>query len=61
MKVTPQLKSDWQVLDWGSSGMKEKFLIMADKKLHKSYTKDIKRLEVIDLTRLLDKVIIEWE
>ena len=26
MKVTPQLKSDWQVLDWVSSGMKEKFL-----------------------------------
>ena len=26
MKVTPQLKSDWQVLDWGSSGMTEKVL-----------------------------------
>ena len=24
MKATPQLKSDWQVLDWGSSGMKGK-------------------------------------
>ena len=34
---------------------------MVDKKLHKSYTKDIKSLKVIDLTRLLYKVIIEWE
>ena len=34
---------------------------MLDKKLHKSYTKNIKSLQVIDLKGLLDKVIIEWE
>ena len=33
---------------------------MADKKLHKSCTKNIKSLQVIDLKGLLDKVIIEW-
>lgn len=26
MQATPQLKSNWKVVDWGSSGMKEKFL-----------------------------------
>lgn len=26
MQVTPKLKSNWKVVDWGSSGMKEKFL-----------------------------------
>jgi len=34
---------------------------MLDKKLHKSYTKIIKSLQVIDLKGHLDKVIIEWE
>ena len=26
MQLTPQLKSNWKVVDWGNSGMKEKFL-----------------------------------
>jgi hypothetical protein len=34
---------------------------MADKKLHKSYTKKITSLETIDFTGFLDNVITEWE
>jgi hypothetical protein len=34
---------------------------MADKKLHKSYTNNIKSLQVIVFKGLLSKVIIEWE
>ena len=34
---------------------------MVDKKLHKSYTKEIKSLQVIVFNGLLSKVIIEWE
>ena len=34
---------------------------MADKKLHKSYTKKITSLETIDFTEFLDLVITEWE
>ena len=34
---------------------------MADKKLHKSYTKKITSLKTIDSIGFLDKVITEWE
>ena len=34
---------------------------MVDKKLHKSYTKNIKSQQVIDFKGFLDYVTIEWE
>ena len=34
---------------------------MADKKLHKSYTKKITSLETIDFIEVLDNVTMEWE
>tara|TARA_B110000008_G_C16618487_1_gene423490 strand:- start:32 stop:214 length:183 start_codon:yes stop_codon:yes gene_type:complete len=58
--LTQCVTRKWKFVDI-KENFKGKFLIMADKKLHKSYTKDIKSLQVIDLNSLLDKVIIEWE
>ena len=41
--------------------IKEKVLIMLDKKLHKSYTKRTTCLETIVFIGVLRKVITEWE
>ena len=41
--------------------LEEKILIMVDKKLHKSYTKNIKSLQTIDLKGNFSNVTIEWE